>query len=292
MLDDQAVAGAERQAVDLSAVVLDLRSVLGACRRGRRIAYRFDRDVARGGDELIEIRRRDAQHLRDVVEAFARDIGGQQSARVDLQADQIADRARVLGPVQSMQRDFAGILAVDLRSRIETRLERRDELADVIRAGVRAAGRRHHATAQAAHDAFPFLRMRGDLGRCDALERQLAGALGVAMALGAVLIEDRPLLGEPLLRRFRATGRDQRQRRRPEQHHCVRCSHHVLSDRPTQPPPHSFIGVRDEQTRIASIPRVEILGDFFRNHVFHAATFERDRLDALANGLEHFKLHL
>ena len=64
-----------------------------------------------------------------------------------------------------MQRDFAGILAVDLRSRIETRLERRDELADVIRSGVRAAGRRHHATAQAAHDAFPFLRVRGDLGR-------------------------------------------------------------------------------------------------------------------------------
>ena len=40
-----------------------------------------------------------------------------------------------------------------------------------------------------------------------------SGALGVAMALGAVAIEKRPLVGERLLRRLRASDRHQSQRR-------------------------------------------------------------------------------
>ena len=61
----------------------------------------------------------------------------------------------------------------------------------------RLAGRRHHAAAQFLDDRFPDLGVRADVGERHALERQIARALGLVVAVGAVAVDD-------VLRRSRA----------------------------------------------------------------------------------------
>ena len=214
VLDEQAVARAERQAVDVRRAQPALGAIVGARRRGRFLADGQDADVARRGDVLLDVRRRDAQHLGDVVEAFARHVGRQHRARVDAHAEQLLDGRRVLGAVHAMQRDAAGLGPARRGRLVEMALERRDERVRVFGVGPRLAGRRHEAAAQLADDLLEDFGLGGDVGGRHGLERQLAGGFGVVVAVGAEAAERLDVLRDGLLgRRLRAAGEQQRRRR-------------------------------------------------------------------------------
>ena len=87
------------------------RDVVGLDRRaGQRPAQRLTRDFLRGRHVPIQERRRNRQHVGDVVEPVLIGIvGGKQRADVDLDAEEIADGVGVLRAVQAMHRRTAGI---------------------------------------------------------------------------------------------------------------------------------------------------------------------------------------
>ena len=94
-------------------------------RMQRRIADGEPADRSRGGQVVLEQRRRHRQDAGDVVEAFL--IGfvrRQQGAAIDLEAEQIADGVGVLAAVQAMDGDAAWI-RMRRRRRIELALQRR-----------------------------------------------------------------------------------------------------------------------------------------------------------------------
>jgi nucleoside-diphosphate-sugar epimerase len=151
-------------------VVAHVRAVIRARGIGRRVADRADADVARRGEILVEVRRRDLQHVGDVVEAVARGVRGQHGARVDFNAEQIPNGSGVLGAIEPMHGLATGRGSSLCRGRVEIALERRDERVDVGRARARLARRRHQMPAQLAHDLLPCLRLRRDVGGPRVLE--------------------------------------------------------------------------------------------------------------------------
>ena len=82
-------------------------AILAAARLGGGATDRLAADVACRRDVLLEERRRDAQHGRDVVEAVAGDVLGQHRLHVDVEAQHRLDRARVLGAIETVQADIA-----------------------------------------------------------------------------------------------------------------------------------------------------------------------------------------
>ena len=73
-------------------------------------------------------RRRDAQHVGDIVEAVRRIVGRQQRRDVDVEREHVADRVGVLGAVQAMEHRPAGI-GRRRRRPIQLALEPADQLA-------------------------------------------------------------------------------------------------------------------------------------------------------------------
>ena len=138
-----------------------LRGVAGrqVGRLGRRlpVADRHAGDPRRGGRVRLEQRRRDRQRSGDVVEAVRRVVGRQQRRRVDAQVEQIADRVRVLGAVQSMQDDGARI-GVAAGAAIDLVLEPVAQPFVLAERRPRHVRRRHHAGAQLADHLLPQLR--------------------------------------------------------------------------------------------------------------------------------------
>ena len=121
-------AGRTRRRAGTCAARRCRRACRAAGRRGARPATdrrhairRRDRDRCDGSptasaadlrgrrDVALDQRRRDAEHVGDVVEAGRRIVGRQQRADVDVEREQIADGVRVLGAVQPVQRRRAGI---------------------------------------------------------------------------------------------------------------------------------------------------------------------------------------
>src|SRR4029453_2433750 len=91
--------------------------------------------------------RREALHVGDVVEAAPDGVGRQVGVHVDVEAEQVADRARVLGAVEPLE----GAPAWIRRQRgggVEFGFEYVDERAERRRVGASCAGRGHHAVAQ------------------------------------------------------------------------------------------------------------------------------------------------
>ena len=115
-----AAARAERQPLD----VLVLRRVagreVGGFDRRLPVADGHAGDARRGRRIGLEQRRRDRQRARRCCRSRARIVGRQKRRDVDLEVQQVANGVRVLGPVQAMQDDGAGIdarrgVAIDLR---------------------------------------------------------------------------------------------------------------------------------------------------------------------------------
>ncbi len=101
--DEQATARPERQTLDVHVLPsLQRARENPAGRSCGRIADRFDTDLARRSEILLQEGRRNFQHVRDVVKTVRFVIARQQRRRIDLEIEDLGDRVGVLGPVQAM----------------------------------------------------------------------------------------------------------------------------------------------------------------------------------------------
>ena len=170
-------------------------------RRGNleRVDDRIDRGIADGestdcrgrGEVALQQGRRDRQDAGDIVEALVvRLVGQQERSTVDLECEQVADRVRILGPVQPVDRNPSRIGPGRTR-RVECGLERggRGAVGGLIRP--RPSRRWHLTRAKFARDFFPRLRGIADVRDIHLVEQQPGGLQPRVVAGDAVLIEDR-----------------------------------------------------------------------------------------------------
>ena len=75
----------------------------------RRISDRQTADLSRCGQILFQQRRRKLQNVRNIVEAVAFVVGGQEIGDIDVQGQQIPNRIAVFGAIQAMDGRPAGI---------------------------------------------------------------------------------------------------------------------------------------------------------------------------------------
>ncbi len=119
VIDDDAAARAERRALELMQLRHRPRNLVsGLAHRRAAIADGERADLARRTQIPFEHRRREALRVGDVVEAVAHGVGGEEHRHVDVDTQQIAHRARVLGAVEPLERTPAGI-GIDRRSAID-----------------------------------------------------------------------------------------------------------------------------------------------------------------------------
>ena len=74
-----------------------------------RVDDRLVEDLLGGGEVLLGQQRRHRQHVADVVEAVAGVVGGEIVGRLEVDADQVADRVVVFVAVEPADRDAAGV---------------------------------------------------------------------------------------------------------------------------------------------------------------------------------------
>ena len=103
-----------------------------------------------------------------------------------------ASRSRIALPYSvrfSRCRDFTARVRVLGRGAVELRLYVRGERVRGRGVGDQRVGRRHHPAAQLERDLLPHLGVIRDVVELHALERKVAGAFGVVVAVGAVLVD-------------------------------------------------------------------------------------------------------
>ena len=133
--------------------------------------------------------RRDGQHLRDVVESVVLLIGRQQGVDVDVEAEQVADRVGVLGPVETVDRRPARVGPVQ-RGPVELGFEPRHERARGFGAGPRAPGRGHRAGTQPPHHVLPGGGMVADARQVEHVQGEIRGTRALVVASDAVPVEE------------------------------------------------------------------------------------------------------
>ena len=191
VLNQHAAAGAERQPLDVTVLGQPARRRIGDLARGEgAIAHGLATDLHRRGDVPLDERGRDAQRLRDVVEAFARAIRGKQRRHVHVQREQVADRVGVFGPVQPVQRG-GGEVRARHRGAIETGFELRGERVEDRALGAAGAARGHHPRSDLPDDLLPRLRVSADARDVQRVERQSGGLQLLVVTRDAVLLEKR-----------------------------------------------------------------------------------------------------
>jgi hypothetical protein len=154
--------------------------------RGRlQIADGERADALRGGEVALEQQRRDAEHVRVVVEARARVVRRQHRRDVDLEREEIAHGIRVFGAVQAMDERTPRIRCAG-RGAVERRLQRGDERGAHARLGARDSGGRHHAGADSPRDFFPDVRIERAGREVFGIEDQAAGLHPLVVAGDAV----------------------------------------------------------------------------------------------------------
>ncbi len=169
--------GAKRQAVE----VLILRQILSnavglAARRDARVADRERADLLGRRQVALLQRRRDAEDVRDIVEAVGRIVGRQHRRDVHVDRQHVADRVGVLGAVQAVQHRPARIGRRG-GGPIELAFQPADQ--PLVGGGIRTTGglRRHRAGVQPPHHFLPGLGGIGDVAEIQVVERDLAGRL-------------------------------------------------------------------------------------------------------------------
>ena len=122
---EDAAARPERQAFDVIVLgAIGRHSVDRADRRRRRIADGQRADPARGGQILLEQRRRDLQDIGDVVEPVRLVVGRQERRRVDVEREHVAHGGGIFGTVQPVERRAAWVGLCE-RDAIDRPFERR-----------------------------------------------------------------------------------------------------------------------------------------------------------------------
>ena len=191
MLDQQSTSSAERQTLDVYALVGASRRTIGrAARSRRRIPNRPRGHDASRRNVLIEKRGRDLQHAGHIVEAIRFIVLGKEGARVDAQAEQILDGCAVFRAIEPMERD-ASRIRIRGSGLVERVFKPRHEPVDRGLIRPRHAGRRHHAAAQLPHDFLPHVRVAGKLGEVHRVEGEVGRLETLVMTRHAVPVEER-----------------------------------------------------------------------------------------------------
>ena len=190
VFDAEAAARSVGRALD----PLGLRSpagdlVLGLARGGGCVAQRQPCDVA--GPVQVGFEQGGREHLGvgDVVEVRALGVEREVFAGVDVEIEQVLDRAFVLGAVQALEGAGAGI-GVRRESGVHAILERGDQQLERVagRAGHPRWG--HHPRAQLEDHPLHGLGARGQVVDVEAGEGHVAGEERVVVADLAVALND------------------------------------------------------------------------------------------------------
>ncbi len=129
---------------------------------GQHVPHGPTADFGCGRSVAFHQRRRNTQRVRDVVESFARIVGGQQRRRVYIEREQIADSVRVFRSIQAMEPGKTGVGIGSPRA-IEFTFELGGKSIHGRAIRPRRASRRHHAGANFADNLFPDLGVRAGM---------------------------------------------------------------------------------------------------------------------------------
>ncbi len=190
MADDDTADGAERLPLD----VLVLRQVLPdhvglRADRHVEVADGHRRDASRRGDVTLGQQRREAECVRDVVEAVCRFIGRQERGDVaDVHRQQIANGVGVLRTVHAVRQRTARTRRGGCGA-IEPGLQPRDQSQHGRLVGMRHARRRHGSQVELAKHLLPDLGVGCDVREIFAGQHQPAGLGAFAVAGDAVPAE-------------------------------------------------------------------------------------------------------
>ena len=194
----EAAPRAERQVLALPLVLHDVQRNLERldARRHRGQAGREPRHLPRDRQVAFQVRPRDREHAREVVEAaVGRLVAGQQRPHVEavrVDGEQVAQGVGVLRAVQPVDRGDAAGRGSGGPGPIDLRFQPAGHGAIRARVGARTSGRRHRARPQPADDALPQLGSGVRPGRVEAVERQPGGAQPIVVAGQAVAVHERP----------------------------------------------------------------------------------------------------
>ena len=188
--DRNPAAGPERRARDVFALLGVARHlVCGFGRRRVRVAQRQPAHLAGGGKVRFEQRRGEVLHVGDVVEARADRLAGKVGRSVDIDPEKIADRGRVLGPVESLEGAAAGV-RVARGGRVDLGLHAGNEGGDLVLRRPPDARRRHHPGAQLADHLLRDRRIRDRVGCVEFLQGEIADEAAFVVAANAVFLND------------------------------------------------------------------------------------------------------
>ena len=176
--------------------------VLGLARGGSRVAEGKPRDAA--GPVQVGLQQGGREHLGvgDVVEVRALGVEREVFARVDVEIEQVLDRAFVLGAVQALEGAGAGI-GVGRDRGVHAVLERADQELQRVADGPGHPRRGHHPRAQLEDHLLHGLGARRKVVDVEAGEGQVAGQERVVVADLAIALNDR---GEGGVRQMSGTG--------------------------------------------------------------------------------------
>ena len=161
---------------------------LGRLRNNDRLVQ----DRLGGGKVVLEQQWRKRQDVADIVESIADVVVRKIGRRLEIEADQIANRSVVLAPVEPMQRYPSGVAGPRAIRFAEHRIEIPEQRFDVGRGRARLFLRRHLAATKHVLDVFPDLAVLHDrFVVLESIKHQVAFAFAVAVAGIAVLTQER-----------------------------------------------------------------------------------------------------
>ena len=184
--------GGARDVPPLLGVARDLVRRLGGRRVG--IAQREAANLAGRSQIGIEQRCGQVLHVGDVVEAGAHRLARQVGGRIDLQAQQVMDRAFVFGPVQALEGAMARVGTARGRL-VDGLLHPGNKGRDFVFRRPPVPRRRHHSRPQLADHLFGDGTVRGWVRGVEFLEVEVADQPPFVVAANAVLLDD--VLGGP-----------------------------------------------------------------------------------------------
>ncbi len=152
------------------------------------IADRQPRDAGGGRQVALEEPRRQPLHVGVVVEAEGHVVGRQQRVPVHLDRQQIADRVRVLRPIEAAHGRPPRVRR-RLRRPVDGRLQPRRERRVGCGVGARPRGRRHRLGPQLDEHLLPRRRVRAHVVQISGLQREVRDARAVVVAGQAVAVE-------------------------------------------------------------------------------------------------------
>ena len=193
--------GAVGRALDLGPLRGPARDEVAGLRRGGfGVADRETADLARRPQVGIHERRREQLDIGDIVEVGADGVLGEVFGGIHVEIEDVPDRRRVLGPVQSLERAPAGVRAGERRL-VELLFERLGDLDEHRLFGAAGTGRRHHPELKLRDHLLGEVRVLPGRPGVEAGERHVAGLHPVVVAGHAVATHDLVVrLGDRFLR--------------------------------------------------------------------------------------------